>query len=175
MEQGFVQVYTGNGKGKTTAALGLGMRAVGHGLKVIMFQFLKGSVDYGELRAAELLGSAFKIVPCGRECFVKKGAPSEIDVRMAQKGIEAAKAALRGEGNYDIVILDEINCAVDFGLLTVEDVLEAVRQRRKGIEVVLTGRAAHARLIEEADLVTEMLEVKHYYRSGIDGRVGIER
>lgn len=168
-------MYTGDGKGKTTAALGLGLRAVGHGFRVIVFQFLKGGVDYGERRSAERLGPCFTIVPCGRECFVKRGSPEPVDVRMAREGMEAARAALRGEGDYDIVVLDEINCAVDYGLLDVEEVLEAVRQRRHGVEVVLTGRGAHPRLLEDADLVTEMREIKHYYKSGVDARVGIER
>jgi cob(I)alamin adenosyltransferase len=175
LRQGLIQVYTGNGKGKTTAALGLALRAVGHGLRVIMFQFLKGNIAYGELQSAQRLEPLLKIVPCGRDCFVKRHAPDPEDVRLAREGLQQAARVLQGEGDYTIVILDEINCAVDFGLLHVEEVLHILEQRREGIEVVLTGRGAHPKFIEKADLVTEMAEVKHYYKNGVDGRVGIER
>jgi cob(I)alamin adenosyltransferase len=175
LKHGLVQVYTGNGKGKTTAALGLALRAVGHGLRVIMFQFMKGDIAYGELSSATRLKPLFTIVPCGRDCFVKRHAPDPEDIRLAKEGLEKAGRALQGEGTYDIVILDEINCAVDFGVLRVEEVLPLIEQRKTGVEVVLTGRGVHPKLLEKADLVTEMLEVKHYYRNGVDGRVGIER
>ena len=175
VRRGLIQVYTGNGKGKTTAALGLALRAVGHDLRVIMFQFLKGNITYGELHSAKRLDPLLKIIPCGRDCFVKRQAPDPQDVCLARNGLELACRALRGEDDYDIVILDEINCAVDFGLLSAEEVLQCIEQRRDGIEVILTGRGAPPALLEKADLVTEMTEVKHYYTKGVDARIGIER
>lgn len=175
LRQGLVQVYTGNGKGKTTAALGLALRAVGHGLRVIMFQFLKGNIAYGELHSVKKLDPLLKIVPCGRDCFVKRHEPDPEDVCLAREGLEKVNRVLRGEDDYDIVILDEVNCAVDFGLLSAEEVLRCIEQRREDIEVVLTGRGAHPKLLEKADLVTEMTEIKHYYKKGIDARIGIER
>jgi len=174
LNRGYVQVYTGNGKGKTTAALGLALRAVGHGLRVYMIQFMKGSIDYGELNGAMRLAPELEIVQMGRECFVNKRNPSAEDVKLARLGLERAREVVSAR-RHDIVILDEINCALDYNLIPVEEVLDLVQSRPDGMELVLTGRRAPGVIIEAADLVTEMKEVKHYYAAGVDGRIGIER
>jgi cob(I)alamin adenosyltransferase len=172
MEQGLVQVYTGDGKGKTTAALGLAMRAVGKGMKVLMVQFLKGR-KYGELETCRRLGDDFRIIQSGLDSFVKKGEPSAEDLRLAREGLEAARAAIMS-GDYDIVILDEANVAVELGVLEVEDVLPLIDERPSGVEVVLTGRYAPEEFCERADVLTEMRCVKHCFDKGVPMREGIE-
>jgi cob(I)alamin adenosyltransferase len=172
--QGYIQVYTGNGKGKTTAALGLAVRAAGHGLHTEILQFMKGWIDYGELEGVRMLAPYAHIRQAGRDTFVNRKSPDPEDVRLARDGWRAAKEIIR-EGKADIVVLDEINCAMDFGLLPVEEVLEVLRNKPAGMEIVLTGRGAPPEVIEIADLVTEMREVKHYYARGVDARVGVER
>ncbi len=172
--KGYLQVYTGNGKGKTTAALGLSLRAAGHGLKVRIIQFMKGWIDYGELNGVRMLGANVQIHQAGRDTFVNRNSPDAEDVRMARQGWELAKGIILGR-QADVVVLDEINCAVDFGLIPEAEVLEVLRQKPDGMELILTGRNAPAAFIELADLVTEMREIKHYYSKGIDARVGIER
>ena len=172
MEKGLVQIYTGDGKGKTTAALGLAMRAAGRGLSVFMVQFLKGR-QYGELESAKRLSDRFKIVQSGLDSFVKKGEPSEEDLRLAREGIELARDAVLG-GGYDVVILDEVNVAVELGVLKVEDVLPLIDERPDGVELVLTGRYAPPEFCERADLITEMKNVKHCYDAGVEMREGIE-
>ncbi len=172
--RGYIQVYTGNGKGKTTAALGLALRAAGHGLKTVIIQFLKGWIDYGELAGVAMLAPYVEIHQAGRDTFVNRKNPDPEDVRLAREGWERAKAAIRDK-TADILILDEINCAVDFGLLPAEEVVRALREKPEGMEIVLTGRGAPEAFLELADLVTEMREVKHYYAKGVDARVGIER
>lgn len=174
LETGQVQIYTGNGKGKTTAALGLSLRALGHGLKVCMVQFMKGGGPYGEHRLAQSGLEGLTIRTTGRSGWVTRGAPAEEDLAEAQKGLEMAREALSNE-RYDLVVLDEINGAVDFGLLEVDEVLSLVAARPPRTELVLTGRNAHPRVIEVADLVSEMREVKHYFSAGVGFRVGIER
>lgn len=174
LDQGCIQVYTGNGKGKTTAALGLAFRALGRGLKVFMVQFMKGGGPYGEHAAAERFSPEFTIVQIGRPGWVNRENPDPEDVRLAQGALETARSALTG-GEYDLVILDEVNGAMSFGLLNVEDVLELMAQKPACVELVLTGRNADERIIAAADLVTEMREIKHYYRAGIPARVGIEK
>ncbi len=174
LDQGCIQVYTGNGKGKTTAALGLAFRALGRGLRVFMVQFMKGGGPYGEHAAAERFSSDFTIVQTGRVGWVNRENPDPEDIRLACAALETARAALTGE-EYDLVILDEVNGAVSFGLLNVEDVLELMTQKPGCVELVLTGRNADERIIAAADLVTEMREIKHYYRAGIPARVGIEK
>jgi cob(I)alamin adenosyltransferase len=173
LERGQVQIYTGNGKGKTTAALGLAFRAVGRGLRVCMIQFMKGGGPYGEHLAAEKLAPLLTIIPTGRPGWVNRENPDPEDMRLAHEALKRAQAAL--DGSYDLVILDEVNGAVGFGLLTVDEVLALLAQRPDKVELVLTGRNADDRLIAAADLVTEMREVKHYYRSGVSSRVGIEK
>jgi cob(I)alamin adenosyltransferase len=169
---GMVQVYTGNGKGKTTAALGLALRALGHGMKVYMIQFMKGDPGYGELRTARGL-SGFTIRQCGRSDFVNRDHPDEEDVALARQGLAHAREIV-ASGRYDLVILDEINVAMDFHLIPTESVLDLIRSKPRGVELVLTGRGAPKRVIEAADLVTEMREIKHYYQRGKTARDGIE-
>lgn len=172
--KGYVQVYTGTGKGKTTASLGLAVRAAGHGLKTVIIQFMKGWIDYGELKGVEMLAPFVEIHQAGRDTFVNRRDPDPEDVRLAREGWELAKATILGR-HADIVVLDEINCAADFGLLPVGEILDVLRRKPDGMEIVLTGRGAPPELVEAADLVTEMREVKHYYAKGVDARVGVER
>lgn len=171
---GLTQVYTGNGKGKTTAALGLALRAAGHRLRVLMIQFLKGGIPYGELRAARKLSPYLTILPMGREDFVDKKNPLPQDVRLAKRGWKLAKQAVQSR-EYQVVILDEVNVAVDYGLVSEKELLALIRNKPQDVELVLTGRSAKANIIKAADLVTEMKEKKHYYRKGIESRIGIER
>lgn len=174
LEKGQVQVYTGNGKGKTTAALGLALRAVGRGLRVCMVQFIKGGGEYGEHLAAERLAPLLTIHQTGRDCWIFKDKLDPEDIRIARETLELARRALTG-GQYDLVILDEINGAAWFGLIGVEDIQELIAARPERTELVLTGRSADPRVIEAADLVTEMVEVKHYYQAGVQARIGIEK
>jgi len=173
LEKGCVQVYTGNGKGKTTASLGLILRAVGQGLKVCLVQFMKGGGPYGEHIAAERLLPELKVFRFGRDGWVRKGAPAEDDLQEAARACQMAKEALC-DSRYDMVVLDEINGAVDFGLISLEQVLELIALKRDKVELVMTGRNAHEQVIQRADLVTEMREIKHYYQAGVGARVGIE-
>lgn len=172
MERGCVQVYTGNGKGKTTAALGLALRAVGRGFKVCILQFIKGGGPYGEHLIADKLAPQLTIIQTGKPGWVNTQDIAE-DRRLAQEAFEQAKELLVS-GGYDLLVLDEINGAVGFGLIDVEQVLELIRLRPEGVELVLTGRNADERVIEAADLVTEMREIKHYYKAGVPARTGIE-
>lgn len=171
-QPGLVQVYTGNGKGKTTAALGLALRAVGHGHRVFMLQFMKGSPDYGEVRAASLLPN-FTLVQSGLPTFVDKANPSPEDQRLAAEGLARARAEITG-GAWDLVILDEINVAMDYGLIRTEDVEELIGGKPPGLELVLTGRYAPPSIIARADLVSEVRLVKHPYYRGVRARRGIE-
>ncbi len=170
--KGYVQVYTGNGKGKTTAAIGLAMRAVGAGLKVFIGQFVKG-MYYSELKSLSKLSPQLVVKQFGRETFVHNK-PSEEDVRAARKGYEEVKALIKG-GEYDLVILDEANIAIYFNLLTVDDLLSLIEEKPESVELVFTGRNADPRLIEKADLVTEMKDIKHYFEDGVRAREGIEK
>ena len=172
-KQGLIIVHTGPGKGKTTAALGLGFRAVGSGLKVLMVQFIKGTWHYGELDAAQAFGDKFVIRPMGRG-FVKLG--GEIDPADQQAADEAWTFAREKifSGEYDMIILDEINYAISYGLIPVEPVLDTLKKKPEKVHVVLTGRTARPEIIELADLVTEMREVKHPYHKGIEAQRGIE-
>lgn len=172
--KGYIQVYTGNGKGKTTAALGLSLRAAGHGLRTVIIQFMKGWIDYGELKGVEMLSPYVEIHQAGRDTFVNRRNPDPEDVRLAREGWELARQTILGK-RADIVVLDEINCAVDFGLLPVGEVVEMLQRKPEGMEILLTGRGAPPEFLELADLVTEMREVKHYYAKGVDARVGVER
>ncbi len=174
MGNGLIIVNTGNGKGKTTAALGLGLRAVGHGMKVLMLQFIKGARHTGELDAAKRLEPNFKIIQLGQG-FIRthKGEQTESVVENARVSWDYAKQEI-SSGLYDIVILDEINNMIDYGLINVEDVISVLKERPKRLNVILTGRNAHDRIIELADMVTEMREVKHHYKKGIKAQKGIE-
>ena len=172
LEHGCVQVYTGNGKGKTTAALGLALRAVGRGLNVCVFQFIKGGGRYGEHLAAEKLAPLLTIIQTGRPGWVNTK-DITLDRRTAQEALLQARELLTS-GTYDLFICDEINGAVGFGLIDVEQVLELIAGKPEKTELVLTGRNAHELVIEAADLVTEMCEIKHYYKAGVPARTGIE-
>ncbi|NWF94381.1 MAG: cob(I)yrinic acid a,c-diamide adenosyltransferase [Syntrophaceae bacterium] len=173
MKKGLVQVYTGNGKGKTTAALGLALRAAGHGLKVLMIQFMKGNIQYGELEASKRLSPYLTIVQMGRETFVSKTNPDPADIKLAQEGFAFARTAIFSK-EYEIVILDEINMAVDYGLIPLPDLLHLIDTKPDGVELILTGRNARPEIMDKADLVTEMVERKHYYQRGVQARKGIE-
>jgi len=172
--KGCVQVYTGNCKGKTTAALGLAFRAMGRGLKTYIGQFMKGQY-YGELKSAEMVSPFITIEQYGKDTFIHvKNPPLEEDVRMARSGLEKAKQAMFS-GEYSIVVFDEINTAHYFHLISTEEMLEIMKSKPDGVEVIFTGRYAPPEVIEAADLVTEMVEVKHYYEQGVPAREGIER
>ena len=173
MKRGYTQVYTGDGKGKTTAALGLALRAVGRDLRVYMVQFMKNDKDAGEIRAAELFGPRLSIHPMGAKGFVR-GTPRPIDYQMAQKALDLSNHLLES-GKYDVIILDEINMAVHLGLISLQDVLALMDIKPDSVELVMTGREAHPEVIEKADLVTEMVNVKHYFETGVKARNGIER
>jgi cob(I)alamin adenosyltransferase len=174
LEQGLIQVYTGNGKGKTTASLGLALRAVGRGLKVCMIQFMKGGGPYGEQLAAERLAPFLTVIQTGRPGWVNKDNPHEKDVALADEALDLAFRTVTG-GEYDLVILDEINGAVSMKLVPVERVLELLKAKPPLVELVLTGRNADQQVIDAADLVTEMREIKHYYKAGVNARIGIEK
>jgi cob(I)alamin adenosyltransferase len=170
--KGMVQVYTGNGKGKTTAALGLALRASGQGLKVYIVQFMKGWPFYGELESVKHLPN-ITLRQFGRPDFVNKENPYPIDVRMAQEALDHAREVVLA-GQHDLVILDEANVALDFGLIKLADVLDLLEKRPPQVELVLTGRDAPAALIARADMVTEMLQIKHPFTEGVEARKGIE-
>jgi len=172
LKQGIVQVYTGNGKGKTTAALGQALRACGHGMKALMIQFMKGSTNYGEVLIAEAV-PGLRIIQSGLPTFVKKYNPSDEDLRLARQGMDIARKTVESV-DADILILDEINVAIDYGLVNLEDVLDLLKKRPPRMEVILTGRYAPPEILEVADLVTEMKEVKHHYAAGKEMREGIE-
>lgn len=170
--KGYVQVYTGDGKGKTTAALGLAVRAAGAGLRVLFAQFVKG-MEYSEIKALERFQDLITVRQFGRGCFIF-AEPSVEDCAAARSGLDEVRAALSA-GAFDVVILDEANIATSVGLFTVRELLEVVASKPDNVELVITGRDADPRLIAAADLVTEMREVKHYYRQGVQARVGIEK
>jgi cob(I)alamin adenosyltransferase len=172
LQKGYVQVYTGDGKGKTTAALGLALRASGHGMRTYIGQFMKGQ-HYGELDALRD-HPLITIEQYGDPRCIRREEVTPEHVAQAQRGLERAREALLS-GRYDIVVLDEVNVAIWFGLLDVEQVLALLDQRPERVEVILTGRRAPQELVERADLVTEMREVKHYYQQGVIARDGIER
>lgn len=173
--QGMVQVYTGNGKGKTTAALGLALRAAGRSMRTYMAQFMKKG-EYGELLAvAAHLAGLVTIEQFGLpEFHHRENGVSDAEVRAAEAGLAAVETVLAG-GNYQIVILDEINTLLHFKILAVEPVLRLIERRPEGVELVLTGRYAPQAILDRADLVTEMKEVRHYYQKSIQARTGIEK
>ena len=173
LKKGLIQIYTGDGKGKTTSALGLAFRAWGHGYKTKIIQFMKGQINYGELKASKLTGGMIEIVQCGRAEFVDRENPDPVDIELAQKALKLAEEELK-KNEVDILVLDEINCAIDFGLISLEQVLELVKKKPENMELILTGRWAKPELVEIADLVTEMRPIKHYWEKGVKGREGIE-
>ncbi|HEC89190.1 MAG: cob(I)yrinic acid a,c-diamide adenosyltransferase [Thermoplasmata archaeon] len=170
-QRGFIHVYTGPGKGKTTAALGLALRATGANMKIHMVQFMKGR-RYSEIDAIENIPN-FTISQHGRDEFVSKENPEKIDIDLAREGFNYAKKIIE-ENRYDVVILDEINVAVDYNLIPLEDVIKLMQDKPEKLELVLTGRYAHPEIIKNADLVTEMLDIKHPFQKGILARKGID-
>lgn len=172
LERGLIQVYTGEGKGKTTAALGLALRAAGHGLRVEIIQFMKGWPGYGELKGVDLLPGV-EIHPFGREGWVHPTQPEPEDVARAAKALDFAWEAMVG-GEIDILILDEINVALDYGLVSLDRVLRLLEDKPPAVELILTGRDAHEEVIRRADLVSEMRKVKHPFDAGLAARQGIE-
>jgi cob(I)alamin adenosyltransferase len=170
--KGYIQVYTGNGKGKTTAAFGLALRAVGAGFRVYIAQFVKG-IDYSELNSVKRLSDFITLRQYGLGFFVNRE-PDEEDVRAAREGLKEVREIMCS-GMYDLVILDEANIATYYDLFSVEDLLDFMRAKPEKVELVITGRRADPRIIEAADLVTEMKEIKHYYANGVEARIGIEK
>ena len=171
LTEGYVQIYTGDGKGKTTAALGLVMRAVGQGLRVIVVQFMKSNPNWGEVVSLTKLG--VPVQQCGLDHWVLKGEASEEDLAAAAAGFAKARA-LVGSGDYDLVVLDELITAVFFELVPADDVLAMMAAKPAAVELVMTGRRAPEELVAAADLVTEMRPLKHYYDAGVAARPGIE-
>ena len=176
-QHGYIQVYTGNGKGKTTASLGLAMRALGRCWKVLIIMFTKGGDDYGELNSFMNLSPSIKdnlkIVQAGLDRIVYKNNETEDDVREIKKGWELAKKAIKND-EYQLIILDEANIAIDMGILDVDEVVDVLKNKPEEMEIVLTGRNAHPKIVEIAHLVSEIKPVKHYWDTGIVARKGIE-
>ncbi len=174
-EDGLVIVYTGKGKGKTTAALGMALRALGHGFKVLMIQFIKGEWFYGELSSSSKLEPDFELVAAGKGFvgIIDDDKPREDHVAAAKEALRISKEKI-ASGKYDIVILDEINYAVNLKLIAVDDVLELIKIKPKHTTLVLTGNYANEKVIESADLVTEMREIKHPYKQGKKAKRGID-
>jgi len=173
LKKGLVQVYTGNGKGKTTAALGLAFRAVGRGFRVHIMHFMKFDPDYGEMSSAAKMGPNWSVEQVGRRGFVSFSNPAQEDIDLAQNAFSRALDLARS-GDYDLLVLDELVNALGFRLISLEQVLELISSRATTTELVLTGRNAPQPLIDAADLVTEMKDIKHYYDSGQPARIGIE-
>ncbi|MBT9167055.1 MAG: Cob(I)yrinic acid a,c-diamide adenosyltransferase [Syntrophomonadaceae bacterium] len=170
-ERGLIMVYTGSGKGKTTAAVGQAVRAAGHGYRVYMIHFMKGR-DYGEFLAVGQLPN-LTVVRAGRDLFVNRENPEQVDIELARDGFERARKVICG-GEYDLVVLDEINVAVDFGLIPETDLFQLMEEKPPQVDLILTGRGASPELVRRADMVSEILAIKHHYDSGINGRKGIE-
>jgi len=172
LKKGLVQVYTGNGKGKTTAAFGAALRAVGRGLKVYVIQFIKGGFDYGELHSVKHVPN-LKLTAFGRGRFIIESPPSQEDVELARQAFKLAKDVVQS-GIYDMVILDEINVALNLKIIDINEVVKLIKNKPEHVELILTGRYAPAQIVELADLVTEMREVKHPFTKGVPPREGIE-
>ncbi|MBN1755761.1 cob(I)yrinic acid a,c-diamide adenosyltransferase [bacterium] len=167
-----LQIYTGNGRGKTTSALGQALRACGHGLKVIMIQFMKGDINYGEVKIAPMIPN-FELLQFGLPTFVKKGDPSEEDLRLAEEGFQHARKVILGK-DYDVVVLDELNVAIDYGLIDLDRVLRLLDDCPEELEIIITGRYASPELVKRADLVSEILDIKHPYQRGVNARQGFD-
>jgi len=174
VRKGLIIVNTGPGKGKTTAAMGTALRAVGQGMKVLMLQFLKGSWHYGELDAVKAFGDSFVMKQMGRGFVKVGGAESDPeDVNMVEEAWNESRDAILS-GKWDLVVLDEINYAISYGMLDPQKVVEALKQKPEMVHVILTGRNAHPTIVELADTVTEMRQVKHAYEKGVEAQRGIE-
>ena len=170
--KGYIHIYTGDGKGKTTAALGLAIRAAGAGLHVFLAQFIKGK-QYSELNSLKRLSDLITVEQFGLPRFIN-GKPSVPDMEAARYGLEMLKSSMLS-GKFDVIIVDEGNVAVTYGLLSKQDLLDLIAMKPESLELVITGRGALPEIIDKADLVTEMKAVKHYYNNGVNARVGIEK
>jgi cob(I)alamin adenosyltransferase len=170
--KGYVHIYTGNGKGKTTAALGLAIRAAGAGLKVFLAQFIKGR-QYSELNTLSRLADQITVEQFGLPRFIN-GKPSVPDIEAARYGLGRVKSTMVS-GRFDVIIVDEGNVAVTYGLISKQDLLEIIAMKPENVELIITGRDALPEIIDQADLVTEMKAVKHYFNKGVDARPGIEK
>jgi cob(I)alamin adenosyltransferase len=171
-KRGYVQVYTGDGKGKTTAAIGLAVRASGAGLKVFIAQFIKQG-DYSEIKALRKLSDMITVEQYGKGRFVD-GKPTREDFDIVEEGLKRVKQVMLS-GKYDIVILEEANVAVKYGLIPEQELIDMIITKPESVEIVITGRNASPLILDIADLVTEMKPVKHYYNNGVRGRLGIEK
>ncbi|SDF13015.1 cob(I)yrinic acid a,c-diamide adenosyltransferase [Sporomusa acidovorans] len=171
-KRGLVMVITGDGKGKTTAAFGQALRAVGQGYSVCIIQFMKGR-KYGEVLAAEKYLPAITVIQSGLDSFVMRDSPAKEDIALARQGFAKAQEIILGK-RYDMVILDEINVAVDFNLISEQAVLELIHNKPPAVDLLLTGRYASAKIREIADTVSEIAEIKHHYYAGVRERAGIE-
>jgi cob(I)alamin adenosyltransferase len=169
--KGYIQVYTGNGKGKTTAALGLALRAVGDGKKVFFAQFVKGK-PYSEINAIQYFLPNITIKQYGLGCFIRKSA-NQADIDAARKGLQEVTEIINS-GEYDMVVLDEANIALHYKLFSVDELLFIIQSKPDSTEIIVTGRYAPIKLLEVVDLVTEMKEIKHYFNEGVEARKGIE-
>ena len=171
--QGLIFIYTGNGKGKTTSALGMAMRAAGQGMRVLILQFMKKQENIGEIKAIMNSDLPITIKQFGRRVFFKTRTCEPMDKHMAHQGLEAFRKAMVSRA-YDLIILDEINMAIDFDLLKIEEVVEILEKRPPELHLIFTGRNAKKELLDIADLVTEMREIKHHYNQGVKAQKGIE-
>jgi len=174
-EDGLVIVYTGNGKGKTTAALGLAMRAVGYDHKVCMLQFIKGSWHYGEMDSSKKLEPNFELIAIGKGFvgILDDNSPREEHEKYAAEALRICREKINS-GNYNVVILDEVNYAINLGLIDVQDIIKLIKEKPSKLDLVLTGRDVKEEIVELADLVTEMKEIKHPFKSGIKAKKGID-
>jgi cob(I)alamin adenosyltransferase len=174
-KDGLVIVYTGKGKGKTTAALGMALRAVGYNYKICMIQFIKGSWHYGEMTSSKRLEPEFELTAIGKGFvgIIDDKSPIELHKEIAAEALRIAREKIQSK-KYDIVILDEINYAINLGLLELEDVLEIIKMKPSSLNLVLTGNHAKDEIIEVADLVTEMREIKHPFKEGIKAKKGVD-
>ena len=170
--RGLIIVITGNGKGKTTSAFGQALRAVGQGYKVFIMQFMKGR-DYGEFVVAKKYLPRLTVRRSGLDSFVMRDKPAPVDIELARQGFELAKKAI-DSGKYNMVILDEINVAIDFNLIPLEEMIRLIKNKPPGLDLILTGRYAAKEIIKLADTVSEVKEIKHHYTAGIKDRAGIE-
>ena len=174
-EDGLVIVYTGNGKGKTTAALGLAMRAVGYDHKVCMLQFIKGSWHYGEMDSSKKLEPNFELIAIGKGFvgILDDNSPREEHEKYAAEALRICREKINS-GNYNVVILDEVNYAINLGLIDVQEIIKLIKEKPSNLDLVLTGRDVKEEIVELADLVTEMKEIKHPFKSGIKAKKGID-
>ena len=174
-KDGLIIVYTGKGKGKTTAALGMALRAVGHDYRICMIQFIKGSWHYGEMTSSKRLEPEFELTAIGRGFvgIIDDKSPLEEHKKIAQEALRLSKEKMESR-RYDIIILDEINYAINLGLVNLEDVLDIIKIKPSNLNLVLTGNYAKQEIIDAADLVTEMKEIKHPFKSGIKAKKGID-